>query len=367
MTQLGVRHTIVRLCATSRKAARPCHAKKGLGTMINATTRLVAVLLTLIPLSATAETIRLKLSFFGSDRSQTYLFGIKPFVDAVNAEGKGLVAIDVRPNGALGKLQAQQPQLVLDGIADIAFVVPGVTPYRFPDNVLLEQPGIFRNAREGTLVYTRLVAANALHGYQDFFVIGAYTPDPSFIHSRNPIGSLSALKGQKISASNPIGAEALQRLGATPTVLEVQKLATGISKGTVDGAILSPTGLFQFGVSRVATNHYLLGVGVVPLALVMNRKTFDALPETAKAVIRKYSGEWTAAAWIKSFGIEEKQLLDKLKSDPERKVVEPSPTDRESVRRIYRSMIDAWDAKSARNRQLSTMVERDLATIRSSE
>ena len=335
--------------------------------MVNPTTKLLAVLLTLIPLSATAETIRLKLSFFGSDHSQTYLFGIKPFVDAVNAEGKGLVAVDVHPNGALGKLQAQQPQLVLDGVADIAFVVPGVTPYRFPDNVLLEQPGIFRNMREGTLAYTRLVAANALRGYQDYFVIGAYTPDPSIIHSRNPIDSLSALKGQKISASNPIGADALQRLGATPTVLEAQKLAAGIDKGTIDGAILSPTGLFQFGVSRVATNHYLLGVGAVPLALVMNRKTFDGLPETAKAVIRKYSGEWTAAAWIKTFGAEEKEMLNKLKMDPRRSVVEPSPSDLAAVRRIYRSMIDTWNAKSARNRQLSTMLESELATIRSGE
>ena len=130
---------------------------------------------------------------------------------------------------------------------------------------------------------------------------------------------------------------------------------------------MSPTGLFQFGVSRVATNHYLLGVGVVPLALVMNRKTFDALPETAKAVIRKYSGEWSAAAWIKSFGAEEKELLNKLKSDTRRQVVEPSPSDLEAVQRIYRSMIDTWDAKSARNRQLSTMLDSELATIRSGE
>lgn len=36
----------------------------------------------------------------------------------VNAEGNGLVAISIYTNGALGSLQAQQPQLVLDGVAD---------------------------------------------------------------------------------------------------------------------------------------------------------------------------------------------------------------------------------------------------------
>ena len=272
-------------------------------------------LLTLMSLSATAEPIQLKLSFFGSDHSQTYLSGIKPFVDAVNAEGKGLLAIKVYANGALGKVQAQQPQLVLDGVADIAWVVPGVTPYRFPDNELLEQPGLFRDAREGTLAYTRLIAANALRGYQDFFVIGAYTTDPTIIHSRKPTESLAALKGQKIRANNPIEAEALERLGAMPTVLETPKLVDAISRGAIDGAALSPTGLFDFGVSQVATNHYLLRGGVAPLVLVMNRKTFDGLPETAKALIRKHSGERAAATWIGLFGVGEKQLLNKLKSD----------------------------------------------------
>ena len=122
------------------------------------------------------------------------------------------------PDGALSKALAEQPKMVLEGGADIAWVVPGQTPYRFPDNELLEMPNLFRDVREGTLAYTRLIAANALRGYQEFFVIGAYTSAPSIIHSRNANGSLAALKGQKIRANNSIEADALQRLGAIPTV-----------------------------------------------------------------------------------------------------------------------------------------------------
>lgn len=327
-------------------------------------TRLAAALLALAPLSATAEPVLLKLSFFGSDRSQTYRSGIKPFVDAVNVEGKGILAIEVHAAGALAKAQAQQPQLVLDGVADIAWIVPGMTPYRFPDNVLLEQPGLFRDAREGTLVYTRLVAANALRGYGDFFVIGAYTTDPTFIHSRKPIGSLAALAGQKIRANNSVEADTLGLLGATPTVLETPKLADAISRGAVDGAALSPTGLFDFGIARVATNHYLLRGGAAPLALVMNRKKFDGLPDAAKALIRKYSGAWTAAAWIGLFGASEKNRLEELKSDPRRTVIEPTSSDLNSAQRLYRSMIDAWAGKSDLNRRLLTIAETQIATIR---
>ena len=115
----------------------------------------------------------------------------------------------------------------------------------------------------------------------------------------------------------------------------------------------------------MATNHYLVGIGAAPLVVVMSRKKFDSLPEAAKAIIRKYSGERAAATWIDSFGLVEKRMLDKLKSDPEHKTVEPSPSDLIAARRIYQSIIDTWVAKSGRNRQLWTTVETELATIRS--
>jgi TRAP-type C4-dicarboxylate transport system substrate-binding protein len=320
----------------------------------------------LLPWSAAAEPIRLRLSYFDSDRGQTYLSAVKAFVDAVNAEGDGLVAIDVYANGALGTLQAQQPQLVLDGVADIAFIVPGVTPYRFPDNVLLEHPGLLSDAREGTLVYTRLIADKVLRGYEDFFVIGAYTSTPNFFHSRKPIESLGDLKGQKIRANNPALADALRILNVIPSVMEPQKLAHAIGNGAIDGAAMSWTGVLEFNVAPVAANHYLLNGGLAPLALVMNRNTFNRLPEAAKSLIRKYSGERAAATWIGSYGIAEKQLLEKLKSDPGHRVTEPTPTDLKAAQQIFQTRIDIWAAKSTRNNELLTLVETELAGIRAS-
>ena len=76
----------------------------------------------LLPAAAAAEPIKLKMAYFSSDRTTTYLAAIKPFVDAVNAEAAGLVQIDVSLSGTLGKNPTQQLQLVLDGTADLAFV-----------------------------------------------------------------------------------------------------------------------------------------------------------------------------------------------------------------------------------------------------
>lgn len=327
--------------------------------------RLCALLLGLLPAAAAAEPIHLKLAFYESDHTAVYLYGIKPFVDSVNAEGQGLIAIDVYTDGALGAALAQQPRLVLDGEADIAFVIPGQTPYRFPDNELLELPGLFRGVRDGTLAYTHLIASHALRGYQDFFVIGAYTTGPNGIHSRKPIESLEALKGQKIRANNSTEAAALERLGVVPTVLPVPKVAAAVEKGALDGTASAPTAMFDYDIMPVTKNHYFLRSGVNPLVLVMSRKKFDSLPDAAKALIRKYSGDRAAATWIETYGANERRLLDRIKSDPQHKSISPSPSDAEAVRKLFQSQVEAWAAKSARNRELLKMTEAELAKIRS--
>ena len=91
--------------------------------------------------------------------------------------------------------------MVLDGKADIAFVVPGYTPARFPDTSVVELPGLFNGTREATLVYTRLIALNALEGYEDFVVLGAYVTEPEIDSrptadciNRGPEGSADSRK-----------------------------------------------------------------------------------------------------------------------------------------------------------------------------
>ena len=80
-----------------------------------------------------------------------------------------------------------------------------------------------------------------------------------------------------------------------------------------------------------------------PIALKLS---FHTSERTATYQCRKFSGAWTAATWIGSFGAAERQKLDRLKTDPERKVVAPSPSDFEVAQLIYRSMIDAWAKKT---------------------
>jgi len=124
----------------------------------------VALALLLSPSAPAAEPIKLKLAFQTSDSSNIYKAAIKPFVDAVNAEGKGVVEIEVYFSGALGKTPLLQWEALGNGTADIAFVIPGQIPGRFPDSALIELPGLFRNMREASLVFTRMSPAQFASG-----------------------------------------------------------------------------------------------------------------------------------------------------------------------------------------------------------
>jgi len=138
---------------------------------------------------ALAEPIELKFSFFTSDRSNIYQAAIKPFVDAVNNEGKGLIEIKVYFSGAISTVLAEQPQLVANDTADMGIIVPALSPERFGDSAVMELPGLYRDPREASLVFIRLIEAGTLEGYGDFFVIGAFVSGPEDVNSRKPIAT----------------------------------------------------------------------------------------------------------------------------------------------------------------------------------
>jgi TRAP-type C4-dicarboxylate transport system substrate-binding protein len=344
------------------------HAMVGLKigkSMFKMTAPCAMFLFVLLPYAAVAEPIELKLAFFSSDQSMTYLAAIKPFVDAVNSEGHDQIKIVLYSGGVLGREISQQPDVVLDGTADIAFVVPGYTPARFPDNTVIELPGLFNDTREATLTYTRLIALNALTGYQSFFVIGAYVSEPETIHGRLPIASLADLKGQRIRVNNRIEAAALEKLGAIPVPMQITKVAAAVSSGEIDGAAVARTPLSDYGILRVATNHYFLGTSGAPLALLMNRAKFDALPKLVQDIIRKYSGEWSAAQFIETYDRSDIQILEHLRSDPNRKVVFPSPADLNTAHAAFKAVIAEWTTTSPHNSELLKLTETEIAKLRS--
>jgi len=335
--------------------------------MSNAIARCVVIAVALLPVATLAEPIKLKMAYFSSDREPAYVSVMQPFAEAVNKAGNGIIEIVPYPGGVLGRSYLQQAQQVLDGVADMAWVNPSLTPDLFPDKDVLEFPGLFRDMKEVTLVYSRLTAAEALRGYGDFFVISAVANFQLMIHTRPPIGSLADLRGKTLRVNNRIEGDTLKAIGVTPVVMPVNEVALAIGRGTIDGATMSPNSLFGYGVSRITRFHYDAPLGAAPLAFLMNRKKFESLPKAGQDVIRKYSGEGSTARFIDSYDAKNVQAMNDLKSDPNRLLIVPPRAELDALQAIFRTAIEKWSAESPRNHELLKLVESEIANVRSGD
>jgi len=307
--------------------------------------------------------IKLKFSIFSPDKEITYQSVFKPFADAVNKETNGAVEIELFPNGALGRSPLQQAQMVLDGVADMAWIIASYTPGRFQDNEVFELPGLFRDLQEATLVFTRLVGSGKIKGYEDFYPIALFGTAPYSLHARTPINSIADIKGKKIRTSGALEGETIKALGAVPIGMPVTEVPEAISRGTIDGTTSHPAPLVDFGISKVTNHHYFTRLGVVPLTVLMNRKKFDSLPKSAQDAISKYSGEWTAARFNQYVGDYNEKVIKDLQADPKRKVVLPTQAERDAMQPAFKSVIDTWVAKSPRHRELLALVEAEIVKV----
>ena len=324
----------------------------------------VAIAFALLPVVACAEPIKLKLAYFSSDREPPYLAVLKPFADAVNRESNGAIEIVPYTGGVLGRSYARQAQLVLDGVADMAWINPSLSPERFPDNGVIEFPGLFQNLREATLVYTRLVAAGALRGYEDYFVIAAGANFPLMINTRPPIETLADVRGKILRVNNLIEANALKSIGVTPVLMPVNEAALAIGRGTIDGATMPANSLFAYGVSRITRFHYAAPLGAAPLAFVMNRKRLEGLPARAQQVIRKYSGEWAAARFIEVYDTNNIQAMTDLESDVNRRVILPPRAELDALDTAFHAVFEKWRSENPGSQHLLSLVETEIAKAR---
>jgi TRAP-type transport system periplasmic protein len=309
----------------------------------------------------------LKWAVFTPDSEVTFRTVMKPYAETVQRETSNAVVFDLFPNGALGRNPGQQPQMLLDGVADVAWVIPSYSPGRFPDTEVLELPGIFKDLREASLVATAMSARKALHDYGDFYVIGLWGTAPYSIHTNFPVNSIADLKGKTIRASSKNESAALRAFGAVPVGMPVTEIPEAISRGTISGTTSHLSPFFDFGLDRVTNNHFFIGLGVVPLCVLMNKRKFDALPRSAQAVVERNAGPALTKVWIESITSYNAANLEKLKSNPKNKIVFPSQEEIDKAQALLTPVREQWVAASERHKELKAALDTELAAVRNGE
>lgn len=324
---------------------------------------LLAVAL-LLSLPVAAQPTKLKFAVFIPD-APVVKDVFQPFVENVNREARGSIEIELFGNGALGRSPLQQAQMVRDGVADMAWVILPQSRGLFRETEVLELPGMFRDVVEASTVSSRMMSKGYLKGFEEFFPVGLVGTGPMSLHSRGQIRTSADIPGKKIRAAGPLESATITAMGAAPVGLTINEVIEAVGRGSVDAVTSLPSMLFDVGFHQVTNTHYFIRMGNLPMAILMNRKKFESLPKAGQDAIRKFSGDWIMARFNASQGPYYAKLIQQLKADPKRLVVEPSDAEVARIQAKFKPVIEEWSARSPRHRELLQLLEQEITLVRS--
>lgn len=241
--------------------------------------------------SVPVEAATLKVVGFLPARSISNSMCMEPWLAAIKPELGDEVEFQTYWGGTLGRNPTKQYDLVLDGIADVAYFLPGYTPGRFPDFGVFELPYLVRSGAEAGLAQRRMFDKGHLGGLEKSHVLGFYATDPNVLNLREPISSLDDVEGRKIRTAGPVYSSFVKSLGAVPVAMPVTEMTEALQRGLVDGTVLGWSGARVFRLQSVVDFHYSAPFGVSPLAVVMNKDKWNGLSAKARAVFEKHGGD----------------------------------------------------------------------------
>jgi TRAP-type C4-dicarboxylate transport system substrate-binding protein len=307
---------------------------------------------------------KLKFAVFTPDAEMTHQIVMKPWAEKVNRESGGTLDIQTFANGSLGRNPGLQTKMLQDGVADIAWVIPSYTPGVYLDDDVFELPNVIQDSTEGSVAAWRLLQKGMLRGYDQYYMIGLFVTSPYTFHTNFPVRKPEDLQGKKIRVVGTISTDSVKALGAVPEGMPVTQVVEAISRGVIDGTTGHPIAIYDFGISRVTTSHYLGKIGTVTLGIFMNKAKFDSLPPQAKAAIEKNRGEVLSRAFGKMSEDRNAELIAEWKKDGKRIVTEPTKEQNATWDKLLAPVVTGWEAKDARNKTLSSAMRQELAAPR---
>ncbi|MEM7500027.1 MAG: TRAP transporter substrate-binding protein [Pseudomonadota bacterium] len=218
--------------------------------------------------------------------------------EAVEGGSNGSVDVTIYPAQTLGRASDGYDN-ARDGIADIAWTVQGYTAGRFPLSQIVELPGLFERAEVGSCAFQMLYDSGALDAeYADTHVLFVHTHGAGHIHTRDKaVTTLDDLAGLKLRRPTAVIGKLLDELGAEPVGMPAPRIYEAAERGTIDGFLLPWEAVGGFRADEVADHHTEFGFYALAFVATMNKRTYEALPETARAAIDAESGmKWALAA-----------------------------------------------------------------------
>jgi TRAP-type transport system periplasmic protein len=223
---------------------------------------------------------------------------LAPWARKVEAESGGRLHIDIFPSMQLGGAPAALFDQARDGVTDIAWTAPSLTPGRFPKIETFELPFLVSSrSLVSSKALTDFAVVNLKDEFREVYPLCFSCSDRAVVHATGPIRTIEDVKNLKIHVQTRLVNEAMRELGAHPVLMPSMQLPDAIAEHVVDACIdpwhvVPPLRLND--LLRSHTEFSDSSPGGRTYVLAMNRSVYDRLPRDLKTVIDNNSGQLAA-------------------------------------------------------------------------
>ena len=250
-----------------------------------------------------AQEIELKVSHY-LPPNHTFQRALTAWGEELEKSSNGKLKLRIYPSSQLGPVN-RQFELAKNGVADIAVVLHGATPGRFPLSELVSGPYVSPNAGLASAVTSRrlteLAAEYLAKEHDGTRILWMAVTPPLMFHSIKPITKLDDFKGLRVRYAGANFKAIIDALSGVPLAVPPAETQDALSKGIIDAATFPYEGAASFDLGTIAKFTLEPGISAATFAVVMNQAKFDGLPAELKALIEKTTGaargEWYGRMW----------------------------------------------------------------------
>ncbi len=238
----------------------------------------------------------LSLAYFMGPKHPMNTAVFQPFADKLAEVSGGKLTVRQFPGGALNSVPPKQYAILLDGVADIVFTLPGYTGDVFPMTNVITLPSVCDSASDCTAAILR--ARGILEKEYNAKLLAIWTNAPPVLITRDkPVRTLEDLEGMKVRVTSKQDVPFMEALGASAVAQPVTVINQNLANGVIDAIAIDSSAIGSFKLHEPANyvTTWIPGSGSA-FVLLMNQDVYDGLSDEERAWVDAASAEWLSVS-----------------------------------------------------------------------
>jgi TRAP-type transport system periplasmic protein len=239
-----------------------------------------------------AKTWNLKYTIEQAPTSYYYLYGHKPFADAIEKATNGVVKCTIYDSQSLMKT-AETWDGIKAGRADMGWIFTGLYSGKFSFCEASTLPFMFPNAATGGKVTWEIFNKypEIQSQWKDEKILATWVAEPYFMVSRSKFyRTVSDFTNMKIRVPGGPPTDFIKAMGATPMTYPMPDCYMNLKNGVFDAMLIPAEAYLGFNIYQVAPYATYVPTINVYHAISMNMDTWNSFPKEVQDQIMSVSG-----------------------------------------------------------------------------